>query len=534
MNIVLLMSSKITTVESNTYYSFPNCNVTILRTPSLNGKKKLSSTCIKQHFSSVVYPYIEAKNINYLGICDAEYFKVIHKTTKPDTCIGYVFDRINYKYFYLPSCKSIFYHPEETKDKIARSISAVINDINNCYAEPGTNIIKYEYYPSTYEDITKTLDSLNKYPKLTCDIETYSLKHVDAGLGSICFCWNEHEGIAFKVDPDSHSKDFKKRAILKQFFDNYKGILIFHNIAFDVTVLIYQLYMTDILDTEGLLKGLDTLLKNWEDTKLITYLCTNSCSGNNLSLKYQAQEFAGNWAEEEIGNIGIISVEQLLRYNLIDGLSTWFVYNKYKDKLIQDKQDTLYNTIFKGTTKDIIQMQLTGIPLNMDKVLEAEQVLLADKQKAINILSQNQYIKLYTQRLQNAWADEYNANHTKKQVTADDCPFEFNPNSGKQIKELLYEVIKLPVINLTESKQPSTDGDTLKALINHTENQEVKDILQALIDYSAAEKILTAFIPAFKKAYKAKDGRSYLYGSFNLGGTVSGRLSSSKPKRIGI
>ena len=174
-------------------------------------------------------------------------------------------------------------------------------------------------------------------------------------------------------------------------------------------------------------------------------------------------------------------------------------------------------------------MQLTGIPLNMEKVLEAEKVLNADKQKAINVLLQNQYIKLYTKQLKDAWADEYNSTHVKKQVTADDSPVEFNPNSGKQIKELLYEVIKLPVINLTESKQPSTDGDTLKALINHTENQEVKDILQALIDYSAAEKILSAFIPAFKKAYKAKDGRSYLYGSFNLGGTVSGRLSSSKP-----
>ena len=524
MNILLVLNPKITSTEINTYYSFPNHTVTVLRTPPLNGKKKLSSTAIKQHFNSVVCPYIESKNINYLGICDAEYFKVIHKTTKPDTCIGYVFDRINYKYFYLPSCKSIFYHPEETKDKIARSIAAVLNDINNCYTEPGTNIIKYEEYPDNSIKIKASLNKLLSYPALTCDIETYSLRHTEAGLGSICFCWNEHEGIAFKIDPN-----LRIREVLKEFFDNYKGTLIFHNIAFDVTVLIYQLYMKDVLDTEGLLKGLDTLLKNWEDTKLITYLCTNSCSGNNLSLKYQAQEFAGNWAQEEIGNIKKISDEQLLRYNLIDGLSTWFVYNKYKDKLIQDKQDKLYNTIFKGTTKDIIQMQLTGIPLNMDKVLEAEKVLNADKQKAVNVLLQNQYIKLYTKQLKDAWADEYNSTHVKKQVTADDSPVEFNPNSGKQIKELLYEVIKLPVINLTESKQPSTDGDTLKALINHTENQAVKDILQALIDYSAAEKILTAFIPAFKKAYKAKDGRSYLYGSFNLGGTVSGRLSSSKP-----
>ena len=44
------------------------------------------------------------------------------------------------------------------------------------------------------------------------------------------------------------------------------------------------------------------------------------------------------------------------------------------------------------------------------------------------------------------------------------------------------------------------------------------------------DKILTAFIPAFKEAaYSPKTDWHYLIGSFNLGGTVSGRLSSSSP-----
>ena len=57
-----------------------------------------------------------------------------------------------------------------------------------------------------------------------------------------------------------------------------------------------------------------------------------------------------------------------------------------------------------------------------------------------------------------------------------------------------------------------------------------KEILQALIDFAAVDKILTAFIPAFKDAvYSKKDNWHYLIGNFNLGGTVSGRLSSSNP-----
>ena len=490
-------------------------------------KKKTPVTDIKTCLQEQVYPKITTYVPNYVLVADSEYFKVMAKVTKPDAYIGYFFGD-TFKFLYVPSYKQIFYHPEETKEKITRALDSIKASEQGKYCSPGSNIIKDEYYPSTTKDIAVLLKSLANRPILTCDIETYSLKHVDAGLGSICFCWDKHSGCAFKIDKSSDSKNQEVRDLLKEFFINYKGTLIFHNIAFDVTVLIYQLFMKDVLDQEGLLNGLNIMLKNWEDTKLMTYLCTNSCSGNNLSLKYQAQAYAGNWAQDEISNIDKIPEEELLRYNLIDGLSTWFVYEKYKDTLVAEKQDKLYREIFKPTTKDIIQMQLTGIPLNYDKVLEAEQKLNDDKNQALSVITANKYVIQFKEVLNQEAVDKYNSTH-KKQITLADVDESFNPNSGIQIKKLLYDLIKLPIINLTESKQPATDGDTLKALLNHTTDKDVLDLLQALIDYSAVEKILSAFIPTFKKATPASDGRRYIYGNFNLGGTVSGRLSSSKP-----
>ena len=490
-------------------------------------KKKTPVTDIKTCLQEQVYPKITTYTPNYVLVADSEYFKVMAKVTKPDAYIGYFFGD-TFKFLYTPSYKQIFYHPEETKEKITRALDSIKASEQGKYCSPGSNIIKDEYYPSTTKDIAVMLKSLANRPILTCDIETYSLKHVDAGLGSICFCWDKHSGCAFKIDKSSDSKNQEVRDLLKEFFINYKGTLIFHNIAFDVTVLIYQLFMKDVLDQEGLLNGLDIMLKNWEDTKLMTYLCTNSCSGNNLGLKYQAQAYAGNWAQDEISNIDKIPEEELLRYNLIDGLSTWFVYEKYKDTLVAEKQDKLYREIFKPTTKDIIQMQLTGIPLNYDKVLEAEQKLNDDKNQALSVITANKYVIKFKEVLNQEAVDKYNSTH-KKQITLADVDESFNPNSGIQIKKLLYDLIKLPVINLTESKQPATDGDTLKALLNHTTDKDVLGLLQALIDYSAVEKILSAFIPTFKKATPASDGRRYIYGNFNLGGTVSGRLSSSKP-----
>ena len=107
------------------------------------------------------------------------------------------------------------------------------------YSVPGSNIIKYAEYPTSLKDIQQALNKLHQFSKLTCDIETYSLKHYDSGLGSITFCWNQNEGIAFKIDPDKETKNQEVRHLLKEFFESYSGTLIFHNITFDAYILTY-------------------------------------------------------------------------------------------------------------------------------------------------------------------------------------------------------------------------------------------------------------------------------------------------------
>jgi DNA polymerase-1 len=58
---------------------------------------------------------------------------------------------------------------------------------------------------------------------------------------------------------------------------------------------------------------------------------------------------------------------------------------------------------------------------------------------------------------------------------------------------------------------------------------EKAKILKAFIELNKVSKILDSFIPNFLNKTIPKKDRVYLYGGFNLGGTVSGRLSSSKP-----
>ena len=60
-----------------------------------------------------------------------------------------------------------------------------------------------------------------------------------------------------------------------------------------------------------------------------------------------------------------------------------------------------------------------------------------------------------------------NSELKKKIKSISDFKMTFNPGSGKQVQQLLYEQFSLPVIDTTDTNQPATGKDTLKKLRNH-------------------------------------------------------------------
>lgn len=528
----------------NRFMIDPN-DVIVIELHTIPGKKKVPAGEMQRWLKEELQPVLDDLQVEHLMCADAEYFKQIAKQTLADVNIGYVMSSAYgaQQVVYVPNYLSVFYDPDKVRAKIAQAILALKEWMAGTYQPPGMSIIKFADYPQTIPEIRGWLKKLKEWGKpLTADIEAFSLKHHSAGIGTFAFAWNQGEGIAFPVDildDPHHSK--MVRQMLRRFFEEFEEKIMWHSISYDVYVLIYQLFMDNILDQEGLLTGLDVMLKNWHDTKLITYLATNSCAGNYLGLKVQAQEYAGNYAQEEIKDIRKIPLPQLLQYNLVDCLSTWFVYDKHYPTMVADNQLDIYENIFQPAIVDIIQMQLTGLPVDMDRVREVRPILQADSDNAVArmlqlpVIKQFEYMRLeaYTNKKNGEWVNkrmtvqEMHAHSlvheaTKKEVT-------FNPNSGPQLIQLLYEIIGLPVIAYTDSKQASTDADTLKALKNHTQDPGVIAFLDALVDYKAVDKILTTVIPALEGAVQGPDGWHYLFGNFNLGGTLSGRLSSSEP-----
>ncbi|MBF0489664.1 MAG: DNA polymerase I [Candidatus Omnitrophica bacterium] len=96
---------------------------------------------------------------------------------------------------------------------------------------------------------------------------------------------------------------------------------------------------------------------------------------------------------------------------------------------------------------------------------------------------------------------------------------EFNVNSPKQLSEILFERLKLPVVKKTKTGF-STDEEVLHKLVS-------QHPLPALIlEYRQLAKLKSTYIDALPLMV---DSQSRVHASFNQTGTETGRLSSNNP-----
>jgi len=267
---------------------------------SLNGKKApvtMQMECLHE-----VLPEIENLGINCILCCDTNYFKTLTKTAvKSDKAYGYSIPCAIEGYTHMnvilaPNYQVLLYNPNY-QEKLNISLETVKTTLNSTYVNPGTKIIHYQYYPDTLDAIQTNLEMLMNYPALTVDIEATSLNFWEAEIESIAFGWDKHSFISFCVTRDNiPSKVSKIHSLLRVWFEAYTGKLIWQNLGYDGKVLTFRLWMNSKLDNyAGMLKGINIMTRNFEDTKLIAYLATNNAVQNKLGLKDLSIEYMGDY-----------------------------------------------------------------------------------------------------------------------------------------------------------------------------------------------------------------------------------------------
>jgi DNA polymerase-1 len=496
-----------------------------------NAKGKAPVTLVVKPWLENLEKALDSLGIKHVLIAEVNYFKTICQERKAEPHYGYSLDTIwpGIKGYITSNYKAMLFNPMAL-DKISMSLDAVAAGHLGKKGLFSKKALQNAWYPRGLDQIKSALAKLMERPAITVDIEGYSLRVDKAKIATIAFGIDTKTAIAFEV-----GEVREIHTLLKNFFKEYKGGLIFHNATYDVKVIIWELFMIHSTDYKGMLEGLHVMFRNLIDTKVLAYLSLNSCAGVSLKLKELAFEHTGNYAQDDIKDITKIPMPVLLEYNATDTIATWFVYDKYRS-VVRQEQEKPYQAVFRPSLKVITQMELCGTPLNMGAVLNAEVKMDNIRLKHFNAIMRNKTIHKFEDLLREKMAKK--ANKTLKKLVKTAADFHssrFNPNSDDQLRILLHEWWGLPVLEKTDGGNPSTKATVLAALrekVKRSRNWKgkgIEKILDHIIELHEVSKILNTFIPAFKNNSIPKNKWHYLHGGFNLGGTKSGRLSSSDP-----
>lgn len=588
--IAMLIKESAWNIEEirSTYLEDISLDDVILVSLKYDTEKKVTAATKKDHIESMLRG-LKAVGSKILYCADAEYFKTLTKKTKAAENLGYKFPCAIEGYEDMEvvlgiNHKQVLYNPA-IRPKLTISLDTLKSVIDGTYVEPGGNVLEdhyqfhdigpdsmfvseaaayfgeqkfknTEYIQLTRESYNHThpsewwFEELHNHPVITLDLETTSLDFWKAEITSIGFGVSETSARTRSVSRpvfDNGSRNAWATgtyAALKKFLKEYQGTIVYHNAAYDIKILLHTLWMRDLEDTEGMLQGLEVLTKNFEDTKIIAYLATNNTGGNKLGLKELAQPYLGNYSENidfdstqfKEGPYGGISNKItiiLAHYNALDCVATMWVYNKYYPIMVADNQEDIYKTLMKPSLKTIIAAEMTGMSIDPRKVQALKEELEVTVDRAADKLRFHKLVDKFILVHQQKLMEKTNAKLKVKQYPLSHFnSVKFNPSSPDQVRELLYDIAGLPVIAKTKSKKASTQSKTLDRLHNHTSDKNTIELLNLLKIHSKATKILQAFIPAFTSAplrHEPECFESLLFGNFNLGGTVSGRLSSSGP-----
>lgn len=229
----------------------------------------------------------------------------------------------------------------------------------------------------------------------------------------------------------------------------------------------------------------DYRLKISFDTMLAHYLLNENALHD---LEYLASLYFGapKYDIPLIEKQGIGPLERHCKYGATDGFYT----RKLRFKLMEElKEDLLIKRLFDKLMMPIanlfVEIEYHGVYINKSKMADAEE-----------------YLREEVAAAQETW------NEWGKGV---------NMASPKQIAELFFTKLKIPVVDRTPKGAASTSESVLKR-IDHP-------AAQALLRYRAAAQQLSFFIEGWKPFL---DGNR-LHPSFKLHGTVTGRPSCENP-----
>ena len=334
----------------------------------------------------------------------------------------------------------------------------------------------------------KIIKEIEKKKFVSFDLETTSLDYIEAQIVGISLACDSKKAyyIPLLHEDQSKYKQLPKKFVLenlKPILETHKIKKVGHNLKYDRNVL----------------RNYDIILNGIEhDSMLLSYVYDSTAIRHGLDNAAEKYLSHKTIHYEDIAGKGVkqipfskVDIETAAEYSCEDVLVSYELYNYLWEKVSKDENII---KVYKN-----IEMPLVPILSN----IERNGVLV--ESKTLNKLSKELDSELKT-------IEKKCFKITEK---------EFNLNSPKQLQEILYEDLKIPISKKTPTGKPSTDEDTLQYL------SESYDLPRLILDYRSLNKLKTGYTDKLPLQISKITGR--VHTSYQQAITSTGRLSSTEP-----
>ena len=377
-------------------------------------------------------------------------------------------------------------------------------------AGKGDNFSEENNIENQYKVVEKSIEEIKtiieKQGKMIFYMETEKVNDEDKIIkkkitGISIF--NSSENEAYYID----IKNVGKIQELKEIFENDKILKIGIDLG--------RVYI--LLRQEGIdFKGIDY------DASIAAYILNPT--NNKLKLTDLAEQYLEIDVNEILGDSKSSKVEQINLFDAMQGvgLSGSNEEKSEEEKIKEEQEKTQKAEEKKCTLYAYIIYKLQEITMKKLEEINAVDLFNNIDMPTVTVLANMQWNGMY------ADLEELNkfGNQLKEQLEIktkmiyEMAGEEFNINSTKQLGEILFEKMKLPVVKKTKSGY-STDVDVLEKL------KSEDPIISEILDYRQLMKLNSTYVEGLKPYINPKTKR--IHSFFHQTITATGRISSAEP-----
>ena len=336
--------------------------------------------------------------------------------------------------------------------------------------------------PELFENFLAQLQAQKSF---SIDTETTDIRPRFAELVGLSFAWNDREAWYLPVrGPEGESclPLTETLAALRPILENPAVAKIGQNLKYDILVL----------RSAGVeLRGTAF------DSMIADYLLDAGRRGHNLddlALSYLGHktitisELIGSGKQQK--RMDEVPLRQIADYAAEDAIVPLWLRPILAEKLEKTELAELFTGVELPLIDVLVELEFNGIKINAARLAALSQV--------------------YGRRLE-----------TLEKEIHDLAGRRFNIASPKQLQEILFTELKLPVLKKTPKTGPSTDADVLEELAR------LHPLPAKLVEYRQYTKLKSTYVDALPAMVHPQTGR--IHASFNQVVAATGRLSSSDP-----